>query len=100
MLLVGVTNSQAMDSIGAIPGGAGASKVSSLPHGFGAFIFAIPFCAAGGTLLHSAIVWNTQHRELTSEEATTDLFTCAFPPLFFINLMKPSASAPKPARRP
>lgn len=57
-------------------------------HGMG-YVGYIPFCAAAGTIVSAVIVGQTQHRELTTNEALGILGTCIFPPLALFYLAQP-----------
>ena len=92
--LAGAGSPQAMDGMGGVPS-ALPGPGTSVPHGLAGYGFAIPFLATSCLMIHAAIVWNTQHRELTPQEAATDALTCAFPPFYVLKLFQ---SPPKPSR--
>lgn len=43
------------------------------------------FCTAGTLIIGAAFIGNTQHRELSQEEAVTALTTCFMPPLILVS---------------
>lgn len=62
-----------------------AKPVSGHHHGMG-YVGYIPFCAATGLIISGVYVGQTQHRELTTNEALGILGTCIFPPLALLYL--------------
>jgi hypothetical protein len=75
----------AMDSVGGIPGGPGASAGSganSTPkHWATGYGIAVAACIPAGLILQAAIVNQLEHRELNQTEVTQTMVGCLFPPL-------------------
>lgn len=60
--------------------------------GAGYYALGGAFCTAGTLIVTASIVGNTQHRELSQEEAVTALTTCFVPPSILLACNSPWAT--------